>query len=353
MWGSGMAELRVSNWNVEWMNRWFTNDGTRAAWKADGDIAGVSDIAGLAARVAGVIDAMAPDILTLQEGPSRREELALFVDDHLGGRFDIIGPAGKGQQKLYALVRKASPLIAEVTPVLLRDGFDFAAPFDVDVDGDLVLAPYQMTRPPLVFDVTLAGGRVIEVVSLHLKSKYVHGGEQLWTDPDRRQDFIAAAMLARRRISAEAMRVRAYLNHRLEADEGAAILVTGDLNDGPGLDYFETRYLTHNLVDLVAGSSYVPRRMLRHAFVDLVLKEENFTAIFQDFILGEETRPLLDHILCSPGLYWDQAGARAVFGRVDHDHWQAGVDGSLPGERERMPSDHRPQSATIRLAPEA
>ena len=343
-----MAELRVGNWNVEWMNRWFTSDRSEAEWKASGDISGVSDIDDLARRVAGVIEAMAPDVLTIQEGPSRREELALFVDGPLGGRYEIVGPAGSGQQKLYALIRKGCALIDDVAEVTAREDFDFAAPFEVDVDGDLVLAPYEITRPPLVLDLTLSTGRVVEVISLHLKSKYVHGGERMWRDEATRPDFIAEAVRARRRISAEAMRVRAYLDQRFAADEGAGIVVTGDLNDGPGLDFFERRYLTHNLVGMVAGTPYDPRRMLRHAFVDLVDKEDNFSAIFHDFILERETRPLLDHILCSAGLFWDCEGRRAATGRVDHDHWQAGVDRAKRG-RDREPSDHRPQSAVIAL----
>lgn len=89
--------------------------------------------------------------------------------------------------------------------------------------------------------------------------------------------------------------------------------------------------------------------MLRHAFVDLVSKEDNFTAEFFDFITGETTRPPLDHILCSAGLFRDWEGSRAVAGRVEHDLWRAASDSSLPGERERHLSDHRPQSAVIRV----
>ena len=219
----------------------------------------------------------------------------------------------------------------------------------MDIDADLVLDAYTMTRPPLVVDVTLSGGRVIEVVNLHLKSKYVHRGAALWANPVTRGEFIAKAMTARRRISAEAMRVRRYLDARFAADERAAILVAGDVNDGPGLDFFEERYLTHSLAGLIGGSPYAPRRMLRHAFVDLVPRDENFTAVFHDFIAERETRPLLDHILCAPGLYWTWDGQRAVSGRVEHDLWQAAADPAKPGERERHASDHRPTSAVIRL----
>ena len=76
------------------------------------------------------------------------------------------------------------------------------------------------------------------------------------------------------------------------------IVITGDFNDGPGLDYFEKRYLTHNVAGLIAGSPYEPQRMLRHAFVDLMPKEKNFTAEFFDFVDGKDRKVLLDHIFC-------------------------------------------------------
>jgi hypothetical protein len=89
--------------------------------------------------------------------------------------------------------------------------------------------------------------------------------------------------------------------------------------------------------------------MLRHAFVDRVRKEDNFTAVFHDFILERETRPLLDHIYVSAALYWNVMGERAVDGRIAHDLWEAAADLSKPGGRERHASDHRPQVAVIEL----
>jgi hypothetical protein len=63
-----------------------------------------------------------------------------------------------------------------------------------------------------------------------------------------REEFIKLALQARRRISAEAMRVREYIDLLFEQNPQAKIVVTGDFNDGPGLDYFEKRYLISNPV---------------------------------------------------------------------------------------------------------
>jgi len=344
-----MPELRLGNWNIEWMNRWFTSDRKAAAFKRNQDIGGVTDIEDLANRVGQVIDRIDADVVTVQEGPSRLDEMELFVEAALGGRYDIVGPAGKGQQKLYALIRKESGIIEDYARIDERDGFDFDDVYEVDIDGDLAVDAYRLTRPPLLVDLTLSTGRVVELMTLHAKSKYVHHGASLWSDPATRPAFIEQALLARRRISAEAMRVRTYLDQRFAKAESSALVVTGDFNDGPGLDFFERRFLTHNLAGLIAGSPYEPRRMLRHAFVDLVNKEDNYTASFYDFIDEREKRPLLDHIFVSASLFWDGAGNRATDGTIEHGIWQASVDDTKPGHREKHPSDHRPQSAVIKL----
>ena len=348
-----MAELKIANWNIEWMNRWFTGDNDGAPqWKDPDEIPGdVRDIRALAGRIAGVIEAMKPDILTVQEGPSRKAEMAFFVAECLGGRYEVVGPAGSGQQKLFALVAKDSETVAKVKRIGAELDFDFEDTWEVDIDGDLVLDAYDFTRPPLVIRVETKGGRALRLLTLHAKSKFVRGGESMWRDAARQRDFVRAALEVRRRISAEAMRVREYLNRVFEEDEAAAVVVTGDMNDGPGTDYFERHYLTHNLAGMIAGSPFQPRRMLRHAFIDVMAKEDNYTAIFDDFIDEIRDRKiLLDHIFVSPSLYWGADGSVSARGTIEHDAFEAGIDANAPAHsRQRMPSDHRPQSVTLTL----
>ena len=79
----------------------------------------------------------------------------------------------------------------------------------------------------------MLGGHPLQVIVAHTKSNFINQGRAQWEDPARRQAFIAAALTNRRRISAEGMRIRRYLDARLTADPAAAIIVLGDLNDGP------------------------------------------------------------------------------------------------------------------------
>jgi len=344
-----MPEIKVANWNIEWMNRWFTEDGAGAPQlRRPEEVSGVTDLEDLCRRVAAVIDTIDPDVLTVQEGPSRKSEMGLFVRTFLGDRFEIFGPAGKGQQKLYCLVRRDTTALGDIHRITEEHDFDFEDAWDVDIDSDLVLDAYGFTRPPLVLVLTTQFGRRIRLLNIHSKSKYVHRGAAMWRDPARQRDFIGMALKARRRISAEAMRIREYLDLCFAADIESGLIVTGDFNDGPGLDFFERRYLTHSVAGMISGGPYAPRMMLRHAFIDTMAKEDNWTAEFHDFVDEVDRRVVLDHIFVSASLFWT-GPERTADGTIEHDAFNAQIKADAPGERERLPSDHRPQSVTLRV----
>lgn len=337
--------MKIASWNIEWMNRWFSSDQDTAAWRNSSQISGVTDIADLAQRVAGVITEMEPDVLMIQEGPSRYDEIKLFVDDCLNDDYTIVGPSGKGQQKLYALI-KNNGAVEQFERAYATGTVDIEEPWSVDIDGVIMdgqfsLEEYEFTRVPLMVDIS-DGQHDVRIINVHLKSKYIHNGESLWNNPTTRPAFIVDAVKTRRRISAEAMRLREYLNELLVEDGDKAIIVCGDFNDGPGSDFFERLYLTHNLVAAVSGNPFTPNRMFRHGFADRMSNDDNYTAIFDDFIDEIPARHiLLDHILVSPGLT-----EALIDGRIDHEAYNNGKDMNKPGNREKLPSDHRPSWIT-------
>jgi endonuclease/exonuclease/phosphatase family metal-dependent hydrolase len=342
-----MATARVCSFNVEWMNDWFSPDAQDAAFRdhftRDGE---ENDTAQTATRLADTIRAIDPDVLAIQEGPSRPAELALFNREYLADEYDaFLGDSG-GAQKLGLLVRRGA-----VDSAQLATHADIAGlidEWDADTDGDAVLDRYAFTRTPLVVDLSL-GGHPLQIIVAHTKSNFINQGRALWEDPATRQNYIVAALTNRRRISAEGMRLRRYLDDRLTTDRSAAIVLLGDLNDGPGLDYFEERYLTHNVTDIVVGSAFAPERSFAHAQHD-VIPTRRYTAVFEDFVPTPQVkRLLLDHILLSPGLTRRGAPLRklARSGAVSHAEYDANVtnDGA---RRQDRPSDHRP--VTVDLA---
>ncbi len=338
--------MRLMDWNIEWMNNWFVGNG-QVAWRQQHS--GIASVAGLARRVANVITAIDPDVLTLQEGPSDPREMDLFVNGFLSDAsgqplFDAFGELDGGAQKIYALVKRGGALM---NARLASDGLTDHL-FDewmADVDGDAQLESYGFTRDPLVVDGELSGtGETIRILTLHTKSKFVNQQQAMWNDLDRRQAFIVAALKNRRRISTEAMHTRVYLDDLYHADPSRLVVVTGDFNDGPGMDYFEKNYLTHGVADILMGSSYHPERRFEHALIGNVPNGELYTARFNDFIDNINNRPLLlDHVLVSPALR-----GRYTNCRIAHAEHHAQEDTTRPpGDRDRFPSDHRPVMAEI------
>ena len=336
--------MKIMNWNIEWMNRWFTGNKT-PVW---GTRLTPSDTRGLtpdearatAARVAGVINAEAPDLLCIQEGPSSIEEMELFIADFLSdGAAPLFEPLigfDGSSQKLYAL-RRIDGRIAAMEHATDPHTLALREVWDADVNGDMMLEAYDFTRLPLVVDIDPDGGLPIRVVILHTKSKHVQFGKSKFENPATRQSFIVEALEARRRISAEGFRLRGYLDALLEDDPTARIIVTGDFNDGPGRDLFERSYLTHSVTDILLGWTFYPDLIFDHPLIRWVETPALFTARFDDYVDDIQDRPLLlDHFIVSPSMK-DQVEDAGIAHASFEDHLE-----TSKGHRSQRPSDHRP-----------
>lgn len=344
-----MPTIKMVSFNMEWMNDWFTSDAEPAAFLSsftrDGHTSDTDETAG---RAADTIREINPDILAVQEGPSRPEEMALFIKKYLsdGGtpiyQF-ILNDSGRSQKPaiLYKPIAVDSLTLtphADITTLIDE--------WQADVDGDEHLDAYQFTRLPLVLNARI-GGHFLQLIVLHTKSNFVNRGRSLWENPATRQDYVHEALRSRKRNSAEAMRVRQYVDAFLKTDPAGRIIILGDLNDGPGMDYFEEKYLTHNTVDVLVGSAFEPELIFYHAQHDLEATNR-YTAVFDDFVTGETNKHMfLDHILLSPSLS-GSGGLRRVkgSGMIHHNEYESHtVDNGR--FRENRPSDHRPVSVIL------
>jgi len=257
----------------------------------------------------------------------------------------FLGDSG-GAQKLALLYKPES-----VNSALLAPHSEIADLIDewlADVDGTMILSDYRFTRAPLVVDLKLgAQAHALRVIVMHTKSNFVNNGQAMWQNPVERQNYVALALKARRRNATEGMRLRQYLDGILAENPSEAVVVMGDLNDGPGLDYFEKNYLAHNVTDIVVGSAFEPEWIFAHAQHD-VASAERYTAIFDDFVENINSKKLLlDHILLSPGLSAAGGLSRVVqSGTVHHAEYLAQVENNGT-YREDRPSDHRPVSVQL------
>jgi hypothetical protein len=333
--------MRIASWNIEWMNNWFVGY-NQVAFRSDHHSSGITDVDDLCRRVAGVIKSLDPDVLAVEEGPSDINEMRLFVDRYLAdqsgiGIFDVFGGFDGSTQKIYMLVKKQGAFINAAAPNdSLTEGLEDS--WETDVNGDFYLEDYKFTRRPLVVEgKTAPNNNTMRIIALHTKSKYVQYGKSWWNNPDKKQDYVVKALENRRRISSEAMRLRMYLDDTLKQINDARVVVLGDFNDGPGIDYFERHYLTHNVTDILIGSTYYSDLLFKHAVIGRVPKSDLYTAIFDDFIDEIDDRPiLLDHILVSPALAPEVTNAG-----IAHTEYDAATDASA-SVRQKDASDHRP-----------
>ena len=331
--------MRLMNWNIEHMNSWWEGGNTDPAvmhQSFGGNVFSppITDVPALAERVGKVINAVDPDVMTIQEGPGM-PELHHFYAQFVNGTWDMLRGAGGGQALVVA-ARTDRDVSISVGPDSMGQ-VDLSQPFRADIQADLEIDDVEFARKPLVVNVSAHSRRIL-LINNHLKSKFVRDGEARFNaGGQQRKSFFADALEARRRISGEAFRIRAYLDAAFEADQAALIIVAGDLNDGAGADFFEENFLTHSVVDRVFGSVFHPERQLTHVLFHG--GSTDFTAQFFDFIAGETKDLVLDHVGISPGVVEDFDWQ----GRVAVDEYEAQrVDDPALSERDRLPSDHRP-----------
>ena len=344
--------MRVMDWNVEHMNSWWTGGRDpvlRDVFAGNNFSPAIGDVVGLAERCGRVITSVDPDVVALQEAAGQ-PELEEFFDRFVEGPWSIRRGSGGGQALAIAAREDRTSSFGPGPGAI--GGIDLAAGIMADVDADGIVAEQRFARTPQTAIVGFDGHEIL-VVNNHLKSKFVNDGKNLFdAGGEQRQAFFAGALLARRRISAEAYRIRQFLDAVLVADPQRHVVLAGDLNDGAGADFFEERFLTHSVVDRIFGSVFFPQRHLTHVLFhspgfDLTV---DFTAQFHDFIFDKEMDLVLDHIGLSPSL-----AALDWFGRVAAEEYNAEIlsDGAITAggfpDRDRLPSDHRPVVVDIPL----
>lgn len=333
--------MRLMDWNIEHMNSWWRGGDADPPEMLD-SFAGtnfsppITDVPALAQRAGDVVAAVDPDIICIQEGPGIPEMLD-FLQRFVGGPEWTVLRGDGGAQALVVAARLDRDVTAITEGTSTSGDIDLAVPFTADIDADLELDQVQFARRPQVVDFT-AHGNAFTLLNNHLKSKFVSNAEAMFNaGGQERLAFFADALKARRRISGEAYQIRSFLDASLIANPDANLIVCGDLNDGPGSDFFEANFLTHSVVDRIFGSVFHADRQLKHVLTHG--GSVDFTAEFFDFISQQSMQLILDHIGLSAAI----DAAFDWLGRVAVDEYTAQiVDDPALHERDHKPSDHRP-----------
>eukprot|EP00903_Cladosiphon_okamuranus_P001067 g1065.t1 len=249
-----------------------------------------------------------PDRVTVTHDPEGRE-LAMTVNQ----LEDLT------EQQMAAQLPTAMNILTgrKVSPA---PRFDTVYPFDSE--DDRLREIYRFTRAPFEARVGIiendAEVFAFRMIGAHIKSKGVFDVQ------DEARDELKN-LSNRRRILAECSWVRERVEEYLERNE--PVLVAGDFNDGPGLDYYEARF-GRSGIELVAGDLDNPDRILR----TLTLKPRwsgskgwsPATASFYQKESGKFFNALIDFILVS-----DKIFDKAKNGKDDYRIWNPFEDKNI------------------------
>jgi hypothetical protein len=350
-----MGILKLTVWNVEWL------DTLLATLAGPASAARRAQAEGRIAALCREIAEIDPDILCIIEGPRGEAAIVDFAANRLGGAWLPVLRAGdsyeqQGRQWIWFLVKPALAPRASMLPIAVWRAYTAAeAPADeggaswpVHFWGKVESVRHAHYRHPQVLVLDWNGLRV-EFIGLHLKSKLVTEGRFGSADPAEHRRFVEEALKARVKLATEAVDVRYYVEHRFRQEAEPAIFLLGDLNDGPGKELFERRYLFFDLVSNIQGDVFFARRFFNHALFDY-LDELRWTVFFRDVLdPGRDPRILLDHILFSQGLVGGNLPwrVRAGAGNVEHEIHDR-INATQPARQKT--ADHKPVSCLITVA---
>ncbi len=234
--------MRIATYNVEWFNALFDardqllpDDG----WSGRHDVTRAQQIEALGL----VFAALDADAVMIVEAPDQNKRRATVpalenfaAAFELRARKAIIGFANDTQQEI-ALLYDPDTMSAEHDPQGqetgkkgARDAPRFDGVFRIDLDIDATEDLVNFSKPPLELRVQTAKGTVLRMIGAHLKSKAPHGARG-------RDQVMRLSIANRRKQLAQAIWLRRRISQHLE--DGASVILLGDLNDGPGLDEYE------------------------------------------------------------------------------------------------------------------
>jgi len=248
--------MRIATYNVEWFASLFDDqDRLREdeGWSGRWDVSRADQIVALG-HVFRALDADA--IMVIEAPDAGRTHSTVAALENFAARFDlrtrraVMGFENDTQQEI-ALLYDPDVLKATHDPQGPATGplgptgaprFDGAFRIDLDIDAteDLVV----FSKPPLELALETAAGFRFRMIGAHLKSKAPHGARDA-------THAMQISIANRRKQLAQAIWLHARIDETLA--QGVALMVLGDLNDGPGLDAFEDLF-GRSTVEVVLGS---------------------------------------------------------------------------------------------------
>ena len=290
--------IRICSYNIEWFNHLFNKDNTLK----DGN-----DEKKRFAAISKVLKHIEPDLLGIVEGPNTTADglqstvtkLENFAQsENLSINKAMTGFISPGTQEI-ALLYNPGKLTVEHAPGGKDDSKSnppFNGQFFYDTDNDRIKEVYKHYRPPLEALVTVNNtNKEFKVLIAHTKSKGIFSSVDMlhWERENHRN---------RLKLFAECGWIRRRVEEWLE--ERSKVVVMGDFNDGPGMDFYEMKY-GRSAVETVMGDIFNPDQILRSFSGKPKWTYHGWkpsTVRFEDRITGTQVTVLLDHIFTSQNL---------------------------------------------------
>jgi len=288
--------MRLMSYNVEWFDDHFESDNTPKTTAASIKVFDA---------LTQVINAIDPDMIGITEGPNtttttgNRSTIAALENfataQGLRQSRAIMGYPSAGRQEIAVLYDPA--LMTPTHDPGGRPGAKknppFNEKFEIDSDADGIREIYRHYRPPLELKITRAdGGADFWMMVVHAKSKGIFNA----TD---RVHYERTSERNRRKLFAECSSIRRRVEEWLDQDRPT--IVMGDINDGPGFDYYEGRF-GRSAVELIMGDLFKPDDILCNYIGEPKFGRygwEPSTARFRDLFTESHVNALIDHIMAS------------------------------------------------------
>ena len=310
--------MRIATYNVEWFASLFDDDNQLyddGEWSSRYQVTRAQQTAALGV----VFAALDADAVMVIEAPNHgRRQSTVAALEHFAARFAlrareaVMGFSNDTEQEI-ALLYDPDKLTARHAPLAAADAPRFDQTLRIDLDVDATEDAVVFSKPPLELEVTTTTGFAFQMIGAHLKSKAPHGAKS-------EADVLRIAIANRRKQLAQAIWLRRRIDMHLSADR--PVMVMGDLNDGPGLDEFESLF-GRSSVEIVlgegAGALFDP-----HAKQALSRRLGASPTSARFWIAPEERflQALLDYIMVSPQIRARDARWRIWHPMDDPACWQ-------------------------------
>ncbi len=357
-----MAKLQFAVWNVEWMNDLFTagpafHDNDRRVRGPNPRSRQNPTVQQRRESLSGAINEMNLDVLVVVEGPNKAEELQLFFDSDVEGDWHCEVQPTKGSSQIVGIAVRTDTGKLSNDPINrfhIGEGqggegerlSNATQKFLLDTDDDDIKEQHRFGRLPLYVEINTVDAKKFRVLGLHLKSKGIFDSLE-WSK------WWATADANRKKIVAQCRQLRTeFLDHYLNEDptKDIALIVCGDINDGPGMDTSE-RKLNTSGIERLMGTVWKPHLSLGNALFDSLSDEKQhdieldsvYTTSFKDPMFGSYRKVWIDHLLYSknkPDNWISEGQARQEF--LDDNGEAIKIWSKYPNA-----SDHHPVTATI------